>query len=236
MFYDDGPWAWPTKRLLMAFAATDTSCGWTYTSGMSFLAAAIVRGMIDAEPHARLRAFCWVLRTHPVSCYWSDVDRWRAEARFAAFGALLRTISPRLHDHLASAGAEPAVYLPTWLLQLFFGYLSLEALDRVWDAYLFAGGGFFGVRVALALLRVKEAQLLAADSLASIAPLLTGYDSGRSVDGGELLDVAAHLPVTEAAFDALVDAEESALRAAGRAVPAAMPEPEEPEEFYGLRP
>jgi GTPase-activating protein len=74
---------------------------------------------------------------------------------------------PKLHNHLIDLGIDLGAICFSWFLSLFTDCLPVETLFRVWDVFLVDG---FDVlfRIALAMLRNNEAELLACQSIPAV--------------------------------------------------------------------
>jgi hypothetical protein len=78
-------------------------------------------------------------------------------------------VLPKLSAHLEELHVELEALTFQWFLSVFTDCLSAEALFRVWDVVLCCGeGSTFLFRVALALLKLNEAELLACNTLANV--------------------------------------------------------------------
>jgi len=78
----------------------------------------------------------------------------------------IRDLLPKLHAHLASLGVDLPAICFSWFLSLFTDCLPIETLFRVWDVFLVDGLDVL-FRVALAILRSSEAELLQCESMSA---------------------------------------------------------------------
>jgi len=74
---------------------------------------------------------------------------------------------PALHKHLADNDVDLPAICFSWFLSLFTDCLPVETLFRVWDVF-FVDGMDALFRVALAILKIHEVQLLSCDSMPSL--------------------------------------------------------------------
>ncbi|KAJ7146773.1 rab-GTPase-TBC domain-containing protein [Mycena epipterygia] len=74
---------------------------------------------------------------------------------------------PKLHAHLADLGVDLPAICFSWFLSLFTDCLPVETLFRVWDVFLVDGLDVL-FRVALAILRSNEAELLRCESIPAV--------------------------------------------------------------------
>lgn len=74
---------------------------------------------------------------------------------------------PKLYLHLLDQGVDLPAISFSWFLSLFTDCLPVETLFRVWDVF-FVDGMDVLFRVALAILKINEAELLQCDSMPSL--------------------------------------------------------------------
>jgi len=114
-----------------------------------------------------------------------------AQRRLAVFAGLGKQHLGALWAHLEREGIHPTMYATEWLMTMFTRGFSFDLVTRVWDIYL-AEGFKIVYRVALALLKTIEVQLLASqfeDIMMSIRSL------PENIDHEVLLVLALTLPV-----------------------------------------
>jgi hypothetical protein len=167
VFFRCGPGADRLREVLTAYARRNPDVG--YCQGMNMIAANLLLAMPTAED-----AF-WILVSIvegilPAGYYDGSLLTSRADQRVLC--SYVATVLPRLWRHLDDVlGIELEALTFQWFLSVFTDLLSAEALFRVWDVVLCAGpdsgGATFLFRVALALLKLNEPQLLRCDSPAA---------------------------------------------------------------------
>lgn len=74
---------------------------------------------------------------------------------------------PKLHNHLNKLGIDIAAVCFSWFLSLFTDCLPIETLFRVWDVFMVDGLDVL-FRVALAVLRRNEQELLRCESIPAV--------------------------------------------------------------------
>lgn len=100
---------------------------------------------------------------------------------------------PKLHSHLIELGVDLGAICFSWFLSLFTDCLPVETLFRVWDVFLVDG---FDVlfRIALAMLRNNEAELLGCQSIPAVYVALENLPT-RMWEADKLLQVRSCYPV-----------------------------------------
>ena len=109
--------------------------------------------------------------------------------RIYQFSALLKQHHPKLHEHLANHGIEPA-YLSQWFLSCFAVTCPLSLLFRIYDVIFAEGANETVMRVALALMRRHEERMLATEEFEEVMSLLLGREiwDCYAGDADELVD------------------------------------------------
>ncbi|KAJ7471030.1 rab-GTPase-TBC domain-containing protein [Mycena latifolia] len=79
----------------------------------------------------------------------------------------VKEYTPKLHAHLDDLGVDLPAICFSWFLSLFTDCLPVETLFRVWDVFLVDGLDVL-FRVALAILRSNEAELLRCESIPAV--------------------------------------------------------------------
>jgi hypothetical protein len=145
------------RRVLLAYSCHNSVLG--YCQSMNYLAAFLL--LVFEEE----RAF-WMLVHLLDSVVPPD---FHGEHMFGAvleqdvFAYLIKQKLPRLHEHSLLLGHPLATTTSQWFLCLFVGILTAEVTFKIWDNIFRPEGGYaLFVRVALALLKLSEAELLAA--------------------------------------------------------------------------
>ena len=110
--------------------------------------------------------------------------------RIYQFSALLKQHHPKLQEHLAKHGIEPA-YLSQWFLSCFAVSCPLSMLFRIYDVIFAEGATETVMRVALALMRRHEERMLATEEFEEVMSLLLGREMWDCYggDADELVDL-----------------------------------------------
>lgn len=181
VFFRKGPGVSKLNEVLLAYARRNPDVG--YCQGMNMIAASLLLIMPTAED-----AF-WLLTSlieNILPQHYYDHSLLASRADQQVLRQYVSEILPKLSAHLDDLGIELEALTFQWFLSVFTDCLSAEALFRVWDVVLcFNDGSTFLFQVALALLKLNEAQLLECDTPA----LVYGYignemtDHAISIDG-----------------------------------------------------
>lgn len=142
------------RRVLVAYSLRDSHVG--YCQGMNFVAGLLLLVMRRDEDAFWMLA---VLLENVLfqDCYTNDLSGSHVEQR--VFKELLNKKCPRLAAHLELIGFDVSLVITEWFLCLFAKSLPSETTLRVWDV-LFNEGAKVLFRVALALFKMKEEELL----------------------------------------------------------------------------
>eukprot|EP00250_Pteridium_aquilinum_P005691 c15744_g1_i1 orf=358-1620(-) len=171
------------RRVLVAYSLRDSHVG--YCQGMNFVAGLLLLIMKREE-----EAF-WMLAVLLENvlfqdCYTNDLLGSHVEQR--VFKDLLNKKCPRLAAHLELIGFDVSLVITEWFLCLFAKSLPSETTLRVWDV-LFNEGAKVLFRVALALFKMKEEELLATQQVCEVVSILQTA-TRHSYDPDALLKVA----------------------------------------------
>ncbi|KAK8134331.1 hypothetical protein PG984_006343 [Apiospora sp. TS-2023a] len=181
IFFRKGPGVGKLKQVLLAYSRRNHEVG--YCQGMNLIAANLLLIMPSTED-----AF-WVLASIieqilPQGYYDHSLMASRADQQ------VLRTyvshVLPKLSQHLEDLSIELEALTFQWFLSVFTDCLSAEALFRVWDVVLCINdGSTFLFRVALALLKLNEPQLLQCDAPAAVYTYINHQMTNHaiSIDG-----------------------------------------------------
>ncbi|MCO5579246.1 hypothetical protein L7F22_033100 [Adiantum nelumboides] len=153
------------KNVLVAYSLRDSHVG--YCQGMNFVAGLLLLVMKREE-----EAF-WMLAVLLENvlfqdCYTNDLSGSHVEQR--VFKDLLNKKCPRLAAHLELIGFDVSIVITEWFLCLFAKSLPSETTLRVWDV-LFNEGAKVLFRVALALFKMKEEELLVTQQIFDVVSI-----------------------------------------------------------------
>ncbi|MCJ1354903.1 MAG: hypothetical protein MMC33_004893 [Icmadophila ericetorum] len=186
VFFRKGPGVSKLKEVLLAYSRHNTEVG--YCQGMNLITASLLLIMPTAEDTF------WVLVSmieNILPRHYYDNSLLASRADQQVLREYVTELLPRLSDHLDALGIELEALTFQWFLSLFTDCLSAEALYRVWDVLLCCkdedgnGGSTFLFQVALALLKLNEAQLLACETPGEVYAYLGGEITNHaiSIDG-----------------------------------------------------
>ncbi|KAK5134562.1 hypothetical protein LTR08_006347 [Meristemomyces frigidus] len=154
-------------RVLNCFSLQDKDIG--YCQGLGFLVGPLLMNMDERS------AFCCLVRL-------MDTYNLRPSflpslsglhMRIYQFSALLKQHHPQLSEHLTAMGVEPA-YLSQWFLSCFAVTCPLPMLFRIYDVIFAEGANETVMRVALALMRRNEVQMMESTEFEEVMQLLLG--------------------------------------------------------------
>ena len=186
VFFRKGPGVAKLNEILLAYSRRNPEVG--YCQGMNLITASLLLIMPTAED-----AF-WVLVSmieNILPRHYYDNSLLTSRADQQVLRQYVAELLPRLSAHLDALGIELEALTFQWFLSLFTDCLSAEALYRVWDVLLCCkdedgnGGSTFLFQVALALLKLNEAQLIACETPGEVYSYLGGEITNHaiSIDG-----------------------------------------------------
>lgn len=181
IFFRRGPGVAKLNEVLLAYSRRNPEVG--YCQGMNLITACLLLIMPTAED-----AF-WILtsiveKILPQGYYDHSLLASRADQQ--VLRQYVAEILPKLSAHLDILGVELEALTFQWFLSVFTDCLSAEALFRVWDVVLCINdGSTFLFQVALALLKLNEAQLLQCATPAGIYTYINHQMTNHaiSIDG-----------------------------------------------------
>ncbi|GAC76422.1 ypt/rab GTPase activating protein [Moesziomyces antarcticus T-34] len=160
-FGGDGQGVAKLRRLLVAFSWYKPSTG--YCQGMNNLAATLLLTHATEE-EAFWVLVCLIEKILPSEYYTSHLLVSQADQRVLI--ELVREHMPALHAHIDELGVDLPAITFAWFLSLYTDCLPVETLFRVWDV-MFVEGMVILFRVAMAILKLHERELLATSSASS---------------------------------------------------------------------
>ena len=152
-------------RVLMCIGATSKKTG--YVQGMGFLAALLLSYMDEENAFWMLN---FIFKKYGLEeVYMKDFPGLRK--RFYIFLKLLQKFFPKIHNKLIELKVFPTMYASQWFFTCFSNCLSFNIVVRIFDCYLLEGEKII-YRVALALLKLKENQILKSKSFESVMEVI----------------------------------------------------------------
>ena len=218
VFFRNGPGVAKLNEVLLAYSRRNSEVG--YCQGMNLIAGSLLLIMPTAED-----AF-WVLTSlieNILPQHYYDPSLLASRADQQVLREYIAELLPKLWSHLVELGIEPEALTFQWFLSIFTDCLSAEALFRVWDViFCFNDGSTFLFQVALALLKLNEAQLLECDTAAKVYGYIGNEmtDHAISIDGlvnasDALKNVVQRKEVEERRWRAIGDAKAQEKRGRG---------------------
>ncbi|BGP30413.1 hypothetical protein JCM10296v2_002167 [Rhodotorula toruloides] len=171
-FAGNGPGVDKLRNVLVAYSRRNPKIG--YCQGMNNLAATLLLTH-PTEEDAFWVLVCIIENILPSDYYTSHLLVSRADQQ--VLRDLVERIMPKFAAHLDEHVVELSAITFGWFLSLFTDCLPIQTLLRVWDLF-FIHGTIFLFRVALAILKLHESELLACDSAASLYALLGQLPAG----------------------------------------------------------
>jgi len=142
-------------RILRAYAAYDPEIG--YVQSMSSVVAMLLL-FIDDEEEC-FYAMVSLFRKHGLRFVLiHDLEGLR-ETVFVIFQKLVAHFFPEVDSHLEMIGIHPSLFLPNWMLELFFGYVPFTLALQIWDLIMLEGYSFM-YSFILAIIDMNEGDLL----------------------------------------------------------------------------
>jgi len=146
------------RDVLRAYAESHPDLG--YTQGMNFIVAMFLSYMPARDAY-------WVLTAVMDSPKWNlqsmFCDRTPAVARiWYQFDKLLAKYVPKVSAHFKKEDIHHSMYLTKWIIPLYTRDFHFDFVVRVWDIFLQQGWKII-LRVALALLKQRQTQILSLD-------------------------------------------------------------------------
>lgn len=182
VYFRKGPGVVKLNEVLLAYSRRNPEVG--YCQGMNLITASLLLIMPTAED-----AF-WILVSiieNILPRHYYDNSLLTSRADQQVLRQYVSDLLPRLSAHLDDLGIELEALTFQWFLSLFTDCLSAETLYRVWDVLLCCkdedgnGGSTFLFQVALALLKINEAQIIACATPGEVYAYLGGEITNHSI-------------------------------------------------------
>ncbi|BEI79922.1 hypothetical protein CcaverHIS002_0104510 [Cutaneotrichosporon cavernicola] len=170
-FGGDGPGVAKLRRVLTAYSWHNPAVG--YCQGMNMLTATLLLTYEDEE-QAFWVLHCIIERLLPADFYSPSLLGSRADQ--LVLSDLVTAHLPKISQHLAALGVDLTALTFGWFLSLFTDCLPVETLFRVWDVLLVEGHDVL-FRVALAVLKLNEADICACESVGDLFSAIGGITS-----------------------------------------------------------
>ncbi|KAG8885655.1 hypothetical protein FRB97_000098 [Tulasnella sp. 331] len=185
-FGGDGVGVSKLRRVLQAYSWRNPAVG--YCQGMNLIASTLLLVHADEE-----EAF-WILTSIIEKLLPGEFFSPSLLVSRACPMVLLdyvQELMPKLYNHLLDMDVDLPAICFSWFLSLFTDCLPVETLFRVWDVF-FVDGMDVLFRVALAVLKIHETELLGCDSMPSLYLYFEGM-TARMWQADKLLKVETEL-------------------------------------------
>ncbi|SCV74842.1 BQ2448_7871 [Microbotryum intermedium] len=165
-FAGTGPGVAKLRNVLVAYSRRNPLIG--YCQGMNNLTATLLLTH-PAEEDAFWVLVCIIEKILPSDYYTSHLLVSQADQR--VLKDLVVRLMPDLAAHLEDLGVELPTITFGWFLSLFTDALPIQTLLRIWDL-IFVFGTVMLFRVAVAILKLHETEILSCDSAATLYALM----------------------------------------------------------------
>jgi hypothetical protein len=169
-------------RILMCFSSYYRETG--YVQGMGFLAALFLSYMDEESSFWML--YIIFKKYNLEEIYKKDFPG--LKKRLYIFLKLVEKFMPKIYKKLIEKEVHPTMYASQWFFTCFTNCFPFELVVRIFDCYLLEGEKII-YRIALAIIKSKEAELLKAKHFESLMEHLKNATS-EIKDPGQLLDTA----------------------------------------------
>ncbi|CAG8491479.1 28588_t:CDS:2 [Dentiscutata erythropus] len=174
-------------NVLKAYSLYDPLVG--YCQGLGFLVGPMLMNMTETQ------AFCVFVRlmeTYDMRTMFT-LNMEGLQLRLYQFSALLAQILPKLHEHFLRHAIHPAMFASQWFLSLFAYTYPLPLVLRIYDVVFAEGAPETIMRVAIALLKKNETNLLSYEEFEDLLDFLTSrlYEAYDNKPTGLIKDAMA---------------------------------------------
>ncbi|KAF9525807.1 rab-GTPase-TBC domain-containing protein [Crepidotus variabilis] len=185
-FGGDGAGVEKLRRVLIAYSRRNPAVG--YCQGMNLITSTLLLVHADEE-----EAF-WMLAAIVEKILPEDFfspSLLPSRACPLVLIDYVQEYTPNLHSHLTELGIDLGAICFSWFLSLFTDCLPVETLFRIWDVFLVDGLDVL-FRIALAILRDNEPELLRCESIPAVYVSLESLPT-RMWEADKLLQLEAEL-------------------------------------------
>lgn len=154
-FGNSGPGVHKLRRVLVAFSRRNPEVG--YCQGMNLIAAMLLL-VFATEEDAFWLLVSLVENILPAGYFSPPLLTSRADQH--VFNKLFKEMLPQLSTHLTTVHVEVEAITFDWFLSCFTDTLPPDVLFRVWDVFLCVEGEVYLFRLALALFKIYEPELM----------------------------------------------------------------------------
>ncbi|KAJ7068881.1 rab-GTPase-TBC domain-containing protein [Mycena belliarum] len=161
-FGGDGAGVVKLRRVLTAYSRRNPAVG--YCQGMNLVTSTLL--LVHADEEEAFWALAAIVEKILPEDFFSP-SLLPSRACPLVLLDYVKEYTPKLHAHLADLGVDLPAICFSWFLSLFTDCLPVETLFRVWDVFLVDGLDVL-FRVALAILRSNETELLRCESIPAV--------------------------------------------------------------------
>ena len=169
-------------RILMCFGAYNRNTG--YVQGMGFLAALFLSYMDEENSFWMLLSLFKNYKLEDI--YYKEFPGLRK--RLFILMKLIEKFMPKIYEKLIEYNIYPTMYASQWFFTCFANCLPFNVVVRIFDCYLLEGEKII-FRIALALFKLKEKEILNEHTFESIMEILRNATRGV-INEEELLKIA----------------------------------------------
>ncbi|KAG2181621.1 hypothetical protein INT44_008436 [Umbelopsis vinacea] len=202
------------ERVLKAYSLYDSYVG--YCQGLAFLVGPLLMNMPEQK------AFCVFVRlmeTYDMRTMFT-LNMEGLQLRLYQFTSLLAQILPKLSDHLDALSVHSPMYASQWFLTLFAYSFPISLVMRIYDIIFAEGAAETIMRIAIAMLKKSEDDILAMGEFEEALDFLTSklhepYQSNSTLviaDAMALSDVITRDKLDQLSDQYLADIEEEKKR------------------------
>ncbi|KAJ7149845.1 rab-GTPase-TBC domain-containing protein [Mycena crocata] len=188
-FGGDGAGVVKLRRVLTAYSRRNPAVG--YCQGMNLVTSTLL--LVHADEEEAFWALAAIVERILPEDFFSP-SLLPSRACPLVLLDYVKEYTPKLHAHLADLGVDLPAICFSWFLSLFTDCLPVETLFRVWDVFLVDGVDVL-FRVALAILRSNEAELLRCESIPAVYVALENLPT-RMWQADKLLQLEVELRPT----------------------------------------
>ncbi|KAF8574944.1 TBC-domain-containing protein [Ramaria rubella] len=161
-FGGDGVGVDKLRRVLRAYSRRNPGVG--YCQGMNLVTSTLL--LVHADEEDAFWNLACIIEKHLPEDFFSP-SLLVSRACPLVLLDYVRDLMPAVFDHLMDLGVDLPAICFSWFLSLFTDCLPVETLFRVWDVFIVDGLDVL-FRIALAILRINEAELIQAKSVPAL--------------------------------------------------------------------
>ncbi|KAI9020948.1 rab-GTPase-TBC domain-containing protein [Phycomyces nitens] len=164
---EDGPGQISMRRILEAYSLYDADVG--YCQGLAFLVGPLLMNMEEEK------AFCVFVRlmeTYEMRTMFTH-NMEGLQLRLYQFSSLLSELLPKVAAHMDTHSVHAAMYASQWFLTLFAYAFPMDLVTRIYDIVFAEGAAETIMRIAIAMLKRSQENILAEDEFENLLDIVT---------------------------------------------------------------